>query len=88
MNNATLTYVIKSSDEIKRLRLESESLFVVDRITSNYKNEKDFIDHYYNKEFLILLSLNPFLAVPSVLCEMGCEFVIISKIAPATFIRH
>ena len=50
MNNATLTYIIKSNNDIKSLKLENESLFIVDRLTSNYKSEKDFLNHYYNKD--------------------------------------
>ena len=50
MNNATLMYIINNNDEIKKLKLESESLFYVDRYTSSYKNEEDFINHYYNKD--------------------------------------
>ncbi len=50
MNNATLTYVININNNIKSLRLENKSLFMVDRITSIYKNEKEFLSQYYNKD--------------------------------------
>lgn len=49
MNNATLTYVINYNNQIKRLKLETQSLLYVDRYTSEYKNEDDFIKNYYNK---------------------------------------
>ncbi len=52
MNNATLTYVINNNNQIKRLKLETESLLYVDRYTSGYKNEDDFIKNYYNKSMI------------------------------------
>ncbi|MBR1385901.1 MAG: hypothetical protein IJ568_03615 [Bacilli bacterium] len=50
MNNATLSYVIGSENNIRRLNLESENLFNVDKYTSRFKNEEDFISHYYYKD--------------------------------------
>ena len=47
MNNATLVYKI---DYNKQLRLENRSLYLIDKITSSFKNDEDFIKHYYNKE--------------------------------------
>lgn len=52
MYNATLTYVINSNNEIKRLKLESESLYYVDKYTSEFKNEEDFIKHYHNNALI------------------------------------
>lgn len=50
MNNATLSYVIGSENNMRRLNLESENLFNVDKYTSRFKNEEDFINHYYFKD--------------------------------------
>ena len=47
MNNATLIYKINDNN---KLRLESYPLNLIDKITSSFKNEDDFINHYYNKE--------------------------------------
>ena len=50
MNNATLYYRINYNNEDKELRLENQSLYLIDKITSDFKNEEDFITHYYNKD--------------------------------------
>lgn len=50
MNNATLMYVINNKEGIRRLNLESASLYHVDRYTCYYKNEEDFIKHYNKKD--------------------------------------
>ena len=50
MNNATLYYRINYNNENKQLRLENQSLYLIDKITSGFKNEDDFIKHYYNRE--------------------------------------
>ena len=49
MNNATLLYRISYNNNYDDLRLENRSLFLIDRITSSFKNDEDFINHYYNK---------------------------------------
>ena len=50
MNNATLSYIILNDNNVRRLNLESENLFNVDKYTSRFKDEKDFINHYYYKD--------------------------------------
>ena len=50
MNNATLLYRISYNNYYDELKLESRSLFFIDRITSSFKNDDDFINHYYNKD--------------------------------------
>ena len=50
MTNATLNYVIKIGNEVRRLNLYSEALYFIDRHTADFKDEKDFISHYYDKE--------------------------------------
>ena len=50
MNNATLLYRISYNNNYDELKLESRSLFFIDRITSSFKNDDDFINHYYNKD--------------------------------------
>lgn len=52
MNNATLMYIIKNDNETKKLKLETESLYYMDMYTKNYKDEKDFINHYPKKEMI------------------------------------
>ena len=52
MNNATLLYRIAYNNNYDELRLENRSLFLIDRITSSYKNDEDFINHYYNKSVI------------------------------------
>ncbi len=52
MNNATLLYRISYNNKIDELRLENRSLFFIDRITSSFKNDNDFINHYYNKTLI------------------------------------
>lgn len=47
MNNATLIYKINDNN---KLRLDSQPLYLIDKITSSFKNEEDFIKHYYNKD--------------------------------------
>ena len=49
MRNATLNYIIDTGVGERILRLESGSLFYMDRNTSPYRNEEDFICHYYNR---------------------------------------
>ena len=50
MTNATLNYVIKIGNEVRTLNLYSEALYFIDRHTADYKNDSDFISHYYDKE--------------------------------------
>ncbi len=50
MELATLEYVIKNGDDKKNILLEKDSLFNVDKYTCEFKNEKDFINNYPNKE--------------------------------------
>ena len=50
MNNATLVYRVKYNNEYKDLVLEHNSLFSIDNKTSSFKNEKDFIENYCNKD--------------------------------------
>ena len=52
MNNATLLYRISYNNNYDDLRLENRSLFLIDRITSSFKNDEDFINHYYNKNVI------------------------------------
>ena len=49
MYNATLVYRISYNNEFIKLKLENNSLYLIDKITSNFKNDDDFIRHYYNK---------------------------------------
>ncbi|MBR4672679.1 MAG: hypothetical protein IKO78_05735 [Bacilli bacterium] len=53
MNKATLNYVINVGNKEKILRLETEPLYSMDRHTSPYRDEKDFIAHYYNKDKIL-----------------------------------
>lgn len=50
MNNALLIYRIQSNNTFKDLKLEHNSLYLIDKITSGFIDEKDFISHYYNKD--------------------------------------
>lgn len=50
MYNATLIYRIPCDNEVFDLKLENRPLFSIDRITSSFKDDVDFINHYYNKE--------------------------------------
>lgn len=53
MNKATLNYIINVGNNERVLRLETEPLYTMDRHTSPYLNEKDFIAHYYNKDKIL-----------------------------------
>ncbi len=53
MNNATLIYKIQYNNSSKELKLENQPLYLIDKITSNFKNDDDFINHYYNKERIL-----------------------------------
>ena len=50
MNNATLVYKIKYNNQNKVLRLYNKPLMFIDNMTSNYLNEEDFINNFYNKD--------------------------------------